>query len=83
MRYEKKKGPQDRHLWHTGAMHWWFQTQASPGIAQVKFRSIVDIAYGKFNCDAARVTCPRNLPAVKPPMRKGHGEALKKHHLLQ
>ena len=46
-------------------MHWWFQTQVYLGIAQVKFRSIVDIAYGKFNCDIvappdmspARVTC--------------------------
>ena len=61
MRYEKKKGPQDRHLWHTGEMHWWFQTQASPGIVQVKFQSIVDIAYGKFNCDIA--TPPHVSPA--------------------
>ena len=46
MRYEKKKGPQDRHLWHTG------NALVVPDSGKPGWNwSIVDIAYWKVNCD--------------------------------
>ena len=41
---------QDKHIRViiVSCTHWWIQTRASPGIARVKFRSIVVIAYRNF-----------------------------------
>ena len=50
---------------------WWFQTQASPGIAQITFWSIVVIAYVNqlwMSGSDARITGLGNLTALKPPM---------------
>ena len=63
-RYEKKKRPQDRHLWHTrNALV--VLDPGKPGHCPGKISVNVDIGYGKFNCDIAaplhvspaRVTC--------------------------
>ena len=55
-----------------GLGEWWFQTQGSPGIAQVKSCSIVVITYGnsamRHSGSAACVICLGNLAALKLPM---------------
>ena len=55
-----------------GLEQWRFQPWACPGIARVKFWSIVIIAYGNsvvtYSGSATRVACPGNLAALKPPM---------------
>ena len=61
----------------------WFQTRASLGIARVKFWAIVLIAYHyivlRDDDSAARVACPGNLAALKPPLLKPNSEP---HHIL-
>ena len=86
MRYEKKKRPQDRHLWHTGNALV-VPDPGKPGHCPGKISVNCGYCLRKIQLShsgsAAHVTCPGNMPAVKLPVRNGHGEALKKHHLLQ